>query len=146
LEAVKEAVVAGTANASKLSAARDKIEAAELVLESLINAESGLKASLGTASLRLASCKARLDSKVCQVVKSSDGVRRIIHDFYISRATFVEIFKLMRSLSRAKMLPPEAGHWEASVEWEGTVNAPLPEPWKGAVEALRKDAHASLPD
>jgi hypothetical protein len=67
------------------------------------------------------------------VVKASAGVRRIIDDFYITRATFVEKFQLMRSLARASMLPPEAGHWEVSIEYEGVVNAPLPEPWRGAV-------------
>jgi len=139
-------VVGGTGKVPSLSAARDRLEAAELVLSALIDAEPRLKDELGAAQQCLMRCKVRLDGKVCEVVKASAGVRRIIEDFRVTRATFVEKFQLMRALARASMLPPEAGHWEVSVESEGFVNAPLPEPWRGAVQALRSNADAALPD
>jgi hypothetical protein len=146
LENAKEAIVAGACGASSLSAARDKLEAAELILSSLLQAEPKLRASLETARDRLINCKARLENKVREVVKASDGVRRVIEDFRISRATFVTSYQLMRALATAFMLPPEGDLWQASIEYEGIANAPLPEPWRGAVQALRSDANAALPD
>jgi chromosome segregation ATPase len=146
LEEAKDAIVAGTGKASSLGAARHKLEAAELILSSLVQAEPGLKASLETAQRHLIDCKARLNAKVNQVVPASDSVRRVIEDFRITRATFVEKYQLMRSLALASMLPPEAGLWEASIEYEGVVNGPLPEPWRAALQALRSDANAALPD
>jgi hypothetical protein len=131
-----------------LGAARDRLEAAELILSSLIEAGPRLQAALEAAQQRLINCRRRLDAKVKEVVASSSSVRRTIEDFYVARATFTEKYRLMRALTLASMLPPDARDcWKAGIEfYEGAVNAPLPEPWRNAVSALRSDANATLPD
>jgi hypothetical protein len=139
-EEAKYAIATGTGGASRLRAARDELEMLQCYFES-IHEPSDVE-----SSRQRLGCRARLENKLREVVRASPGIRRIIEDFRVARSTFVEKYQLMRSLALASMLPPEAGLWEASVECEGVVNAPLPEPWQRAIEALRRDANAALPE
>jgi chromosome segregation ATPase len=145
LDEIKDAIVAGSSEVSGLGAARNRFEVAELVLSSLVQAEPDLKDSLETARQRLANSEMQLNRKVREVVSASAGVKRIVEDFRVAKFTFLEQYKLMRALSSASLLPPDAGNW-MRVDFGDGVNSPLPEPWRRAVQALRSDANATLPD
>jgi chromosome segregation ATPase len=111
------------------AAAQDEIDAATA-------AQAHLKTKLGEAEYRLAFKRDAVDRAWPAVVRSSPELERLRRDFETVSQTYVDLLNVFHGL-------PTEVHNDRHV---------LPKPdttlavtWKAAIEALKKDADASLP-
>ena len=131
------------AGESPVQTATAALQNAEATLASAKRIAEALAAEGEAAEKEFAAASSRLNDAAGAAAKADPAMQRLLADYQTARATYVDLCRVMTSLSRLGCAPLDS--WGGSVDDIMRPDPIIAQSWQAAVAALRTDADAELP-